>query len=113
VYFELGDLDRALAHLDDARRDLLLIDDPVADSACAHAEGMVLSRLGDYGLAQPSFERALRLRRRLGDDGAAEARLEAPGEDGFLQFHRLEGLELIDTDSGKELVEGVNPAAPV
>ncbi|MFO1323115.1 MAG: GGDEF domain-containing protein [Burkholderiales bacterium] len=79
VYFELGDLDRALAHLDDARRDLLLVDDPVADSACAHAEGMVLSRLGDYGLAQPSFERALRLRRRLGDDGAVATTLNSLG----------------------------------
>jgi diguanylate cyclase (GGDEF)-like protein len=79
VYFELGDYERALSHLDDARRDLLLVDDPVAAAACAHAEGMVQSRLSEFALARESFERALRLRRRGDDDDAIATTLNSLG----------------------------------
>jgi tetratricopeptide (TPR) repeat protein len=79
VYFDLGDYGRALACLDEAHNDLLRDDDPVADSCCAHAFGMVQSRLGEFGLARASFERALRLRRRLADDDAVAATLNSLG----------------------------------
>ena len=79
VYFDLGDYGRALAGLDEARGDLLREDDPEADSRCAHALGMVQSRLGEFGLARASFERALRLRRRLADDAAIATTLNSLG----------------------------------
>ena len=79
VHFDLGDYGRALTCLDDARNDLLREDDPVADSSCAHALGMVQSRLGEFGLARASFERALRLRRRMSDDDAVATTLNSLG----------------------------------
>lgn len=79
VFFDLGDYGRALAFLDDARHDLLRDDDPVADSRCAHAEGMVQSRLAEFDLALASFERALRLRRRAHDDGGVAVTLNSLG----------------------------------
>jgi glutathione peroxidase len=70
---------RARACLDDARNELLRDDDPIADSSCAHAFGMVQSRLSEFSLARASFERALRLRRRLSDDDAIAATLNSLG----------------------------------
>ena len=79
VFFDLGDYERTLAFLAEARHDLIRDDDPHADSQCAHAEGMVQSRLGEFDLARTSFERALRLRRRLRHDGAVAVTLNSLG----------------------------------
>ena len=51
----------------------------MADSQCAHAEGMVQSRLGEFEVARASFERALRLRRRMRNDDAVAATLNSLG----------------------------------
>lgn len=79
VFFDLGDYERTLAMLAEARQDLIRDDDPMADSQCAHAEGMVQSRLGEFDLARASFERALRLRRRMRHDDAVAVTLNSLG----------------------------------
>jgi diguanylate cyclase (GGDEF)-like protein len=100
VFFDLGDYERALAYLDEARHDLVRDDDPMADSQCAHAEGMVQSRVGQFDLARASFERALRLRRRMRHDGAVAVTLNSLG---VLHLRRAQPAMPDGTDTAAEL----------
>ena len=79
VFFDLGDYPRALAHLFEARRDLERAPDVSVDARCAHAEGLVQSRVEEFELAQASFQRALALRRDAGDGAGAAATLNCLG----------------------------------
>ena len=79
VFFDLGDYPRALSHLFEARKALAGAPDVGIEARCAHAEGLVQSRLGEFDLARASFQRALALRRDAGDDGAAAASLNSLG----------------------------------
>jgi diguanylate cyclase (GGDEF)-like protein len=99
VYFDLGDYERALAYLDEARHDLVQDDDPGTDSLCAHAEGMVQSRLGEFDLARASFERALRLRRRMHDNAAVAVTLNSLG---VLHLRRAQPATPDGTDTAAE-----------
>jgi diguanylate cyclase len=79
VFFDLGDYPRALAHLFEARRDLEVAPDPAVDARCAHAEGLVQSRLDEFDLAQASFRHALALRRQARDGAGAATTLNSLG----------------------------------
>jgi len=99
VFFDLGDYERAVTFLDEARHDLVRDDDPLADSQCAHAEGMVQSRLGEFDLARASFERALRLRRRMHHDEAVAITLNSLG---VLHLRRAQPAVPDGTDTAAE-----------
>jgi diguanylate cyclase (GGDEF)-like protein len=99
VFFDLGDYERALNILDEARHDLVRDDDPMADSQCAHAEGMVQSRLGEFELARASFERALRLRRRMRHNDGVAVTLNSLG---VLHLRRAQLMEPGGTDAAQE-----------
>jgi len=79
VFFDLGDYPRALAHLFEARRDLESAPDAAIDARCAHAEGLVQSRLDEFELAQASFRHALALRREARDGAGAATTLNSLG----------------------------------
>ena len=79
VFFDLGDYPRALSHLFEARQELAHAPDVDVEARCAHAEGLVQSRLDEFDLARASFERALTLRRAAGDDAGAATTLNSLG----------------------------------
>jgi diguanylate cyclase len=79
VFFDLGDYPKALSHLLEARRELARAPDGRVEARCAHAEGLVQSRLDDFDLAHASFHRALALRRDMQDDAGAAATLNSLG----------------------------------
>lgn len=79
VFFDLGDYPKALAHLSEARQALVHAHDPRVASRCAHAEGLVQSRLGEFDLARASFDQALALRHEGGDFAGAATTLNSLG----------------------------------
>lgn len=79
VFFDLGDYPRALSHLLEARRELVLVPDGRVEARCAHVEGLVQSRLDEFDLARASFERALALRREARDGAGAATTLNSLG----------------------------------
>ncbi len=79
VFFDLGDYPRALSHLGEARRELAHAPDGRIESRCAHAEGLVQSRLAEFDLARASFQRALALRRDARDHAGAATTLNSLG----------------------------------
>ena len=79
VFFDLGDHPRALGHLFEARRELDSAPDAAVEACCAHAEGLVQSRLGEFELAQASFRHALALRRDARDGAGAAVTLNSLG----------------------------------
>ena len=79
VFFDLGDYPRALSHLLEARRELVLVPDGRVEARCAHVEGLVQSRLDEFDLARASFERALALLREARDGAGAAATLNSLG----------------------------------
>ncbi|HVF65831.1 MAG TPA: GGDEF domain-containing protein [Casimicrobiaceae bacterium] len=79
VFFDLGDYPKALTQLSEARRTMAVASDAAIESHCAHVEGLVQSRLGEFDLARASFERAIALSEQRRDDARRAVSLNSLG----------------------------------